>query len=109
MRKSIDKKYPEAKIAFSKFFEDDMLGFEPTHNFIAKFQLADNKFYRWALSSYNKDFPEKRFIDFVNTTTLEKIESKSVSELKPLSVLKIQKHSPIKEFFKNLFSKKSGT
>lgn len=90
--KAIDKKYPNASVIYNKFyeFEDD------THTLVAKLNLAKDKFFRWTLSSHNEEVPKKHFIDFVNTATLEDIENKAVTELKPMTTISIK---PVKSTF----------
>jgi hypothetical protein len=61
--------------------------------------------YRWSLSSYRKDVPEKSFIDFINYTTLSEIEFKAVPELSAMTQIEINKRKSVKNFFEDIFRK----
>lgn len=87
--KKIDKKYPEAAIAYAKVFEEDPIMGDDCYTALMQLKLNAEKLFQWTLSSHNPDVPEECFIDFFNKTTLEEIESKSVKSLKPLSRIEI--------------------
>lgn len=103
--KNIDKKYPSATVTYKKIYEEDIFGSEPTHTLVAVFNLAKNMIYRWSLSSYRKDIPEKNFIDFINSTTLSEIEFKAVPELSAMTQIEINKRKTVKNFFEDIFRK----
>ena len=91
--KKIDKKYPEAAIAYAKVFDSDPFMGDDCYTALMQLKLNAEKFFQWTLSSHNPDVPEEYFIDFLNNTTLEEIESKAVKNLKPLNRLEIIPHN----------------
>ena len=91
--KKIDKKYPEAAIAYVKIFDSDPFMGDDCYTALMQLKLNATKFFQWTLSSHNSDVPEECFIDFLNNTTLEEIESKAVNNLKPLNRLEIFPHN----------------
>ena len=103
--KNLDKKYPNASVAYNKFYEEDPFGFEPTHTLVAVFKLAKNQVFRWTLSSHRAEVPEQEFVKFIKETTLVDVENKSVTELAPLTTLEVKKVSKIKEFFNKILEK----
>lgn len=104
LRKSIDNKYPSASISLGKFFDYE----SDTFTLVAGLKLAENKLFRWTLSSHSEDVPKRYFADFINTATLEDVETKAVSEIKPMSTITITPVKPtfaekVKKFFGKLF------
>ena len=104
LRKSIDNKYPSASISLGKFFDYE----SDTHTLVAKLNLAENKIFRWTLSSHSEEVPKKHFMNFINETTLEEVERNAVEEIKPLGTITITAVKPsfsekVKNFFGKLF------
>jgi len=101
--KSIDNKYPSASIHYDKFYD-----FETnTHTLSAILKLCEDKMFRWSLSSHNENVPKKHFNDFINTTSLEEIENKSLTKLSLINPIKIRPIKPtipqrIKNFINQL-------
>ena len=89
---SIDKKYSFASISYDKFYEFE----SETHTLAVILKLTKEKLFRWTLSSHNEDVPKKHFIDFINKTNLEEIESKSTENFEPLFKVTV---TPIKQSF----------
>ena len=89
---SIDKKYSFASIKYDKFYEFE----SDTHTLAVVLKLTKEKLFRWTLSSHNKDVPKEHLINFINTTSLEEIESKSTETFEPLFKVTV---TPIKQSF----------
>ena len=105
LRKSIDNKYPSASISLGKIFDFE----SDTHTLVARLNLAENKIFRWTLSSHSEEVPKKHFMNFINETTLEEVERNALEEIKPLGTITITAVKPsfsekVKDFFGKLFT-----
>lgn len=110
--KGIDKKYPEAEVYYIKISENEsLINTELVHTLVTDIKLAKDKFFRWNLSSYSENVPEKHFIKDLSKMTLEDVENRSAKKLSPLSSIEItidnkksKNENEIINFLRKIFS-----
>ncbi|MBR6127380.1 hypothetical protein IKQ21_06820 [bacterium] len=100
--KSIDKKYPNASVRYTKISGEDGFGNSDFfHTLILDIKLLKGKIFRWNISSHSEDVPDKLFINDLEKMTLEDIEHHAEPILKPSDriFVNVDKQNPIKAFF----------
>ena len=105
--KSIDKKYPDASVRYTKISGEDCFGNSDFfHTLILDIKLVKGKIFRWNVSSHSEEVPVKLFINDIGKMTLQDVERQAEPIFKPSDRISINfdKNNPIKAFFKNLFS-----
>ena len=105
--KSIDKKYPDAAVRYTKISEEDCFGNSDFFNtLILDIKLLKGKIFRLNVSSHSEEVPVKLFINDIGKLTLEDVERHAEPIFKPSDRISVNfdKKNPIKAFFKNLFS-----
>lgn len=105
--KDINEKYPDAEVRYTKISgEDSIANSEIIHTLLMDIKLAENKIFRWHLSSHSEMFPEQHLKYELKILRLKDIEEGAVEKLNPISTLSIKyKQNPIKAFFQKIFHK----
>ena len=78
--KEIDKKFPEATVAYSKSYKFKPNNYDKIHTLMINFQLAEGYGYKWTLSSSKEEEPDKMFQKFVNEKKLDSLEFSADSQ-----------------------------
>ena len=103
--KSINEKYPKAEVHYMKMSgEDSIANSEIIHTLLMDIKLDDKKFFRWTLSSYTENVPEKELAKSLKTMTVDDVEKYAQEDLRPLIKYEVRyRKNPIIEFFKKIF------
>ncbi len=105
--RDINNKYPDAEVRYTKISgEDSIANSEIIHTLLMDIKLAENKNYRWHLSSHSEMFPEQHLKYELKILSLKDIEKSAAEKLSPIYTLDINyKQNPIKAFFQKIFHK----
>ena len=105
--RDINKKYPDAEVRYTKISGEDSIGnSEIIHTLLMDIKLAENKIFRWHLSSHSEKFPEQHLKYELKTLDLKDVEEGAAEALAPISTVSINyKQNPIKAFFQKIFHK----
>lgn len=103
----INEKYPKAEVRYTKISgEESIANSEIIHTLLMDIKLAENKFFRWHLSSHNETFPEQHLKYELKTLKLKDVEEGAAETLTPIMTIDVKyKQNPVKAFFQKIFHK----